>query len=418
MHTLKFAIPAREEATQSISTVAPRQPSVALLTGGFDRPYVFGLSMALLEQRVCFDVIGSDELDRPEMHGSPQLNFLNLRGAKEEVRLVSKMTRVLAYYSRLIRYAATAKPKIFHILWNNKFEFIDRTLLMILYRLLGKKIAFTAHNINAGKRDGNDSVLNRLSLKMQYRIAHHVFVHTKMMKQELIEEFGVKPQAVSVIPFGINTSVPDTHLTSLEAKRRLGLRPEEKAVLFFGAIGPYKGLEYLIDAFRQLAPRHRDYQLIIAGQFKNSAESYRSEIEQACEFTDVREQIVRHTYYIPDSETEVYFKAADVLVLPYTHIFQSGVLFLGYRFGLPVIATDVGSFREEIVTGETGFLCRPCDSDDLAKRIEQYFSSDLFKEMPSRRRTIRDYGSRTHSWQTIGEITRCVYADLLERPTF
>jgi glycosyltransferase involved in cell wall biosynthesis len=52
---------------------------------------------------------------------------------------------------------------------------------------------------------------------------------------------------------------------------------------------------------------------------------------------------------------EVYLKAADVMVLPYNEIFQSGVLFLGYSFGLPVIATDVGSFREEIVEGERGF---------------------------------------------------------------
>jgi glycosyltransferase involved in cell wall biosynthesis len=388
---------------------------VALLTGGFDRPYVFGLSMALLDQGVCFDVIGSADLDRPEMHGSPQLSFLNLRGAKDEAGWMSKVMRVLAYYLRLIRYAATAKPRIFHILWNNKFEVIDRTLLMVLYRLLGKKIAFTAHNVNAGKRDGNDSLLNRLTLKMQYQLAHHIFVHTNMMKQELIEEFGVESRAVSVIPFGINNSVPDTDLTPLEAKRRLGLRPEEKTVLFFGAIGPYKGLECLLDAFGQLAPGHRDYRLIIAGQFKNGVESYRSEIQRACDRPGLREQILRHTYYIPDSETEVYFKAADVLVLPYTHIFQSGVLFLGYRFGLPVIATDVGSFREEIVTGETGFLCRPGDPDDLAKRIEQYFASDLFRDLPSRRKEIRDYGSATHSWQTVGEITRCVYADLLER---
>ena len=53
------------------------------------------------------------------------------------------------YYAKLIRYAATAEPRIFHILWNNKFEYFDRTLLMLYYRLLGKKIVLTAHNVNA-----------------------------------------------------------------------------------------------------------------------------------------------------------------------------------------------------------------------------------------------------------------------------
>ena len=51
--------------------------------------------------------------------------------------------------------------------------------------------------------------------------------------------------------------------------------------------------------------------------------------------------MIQRIEYIPDEETEVYFKAADVLILPYVHVFQSGVLFLGYSFGLPAIAADV-----------------------------------------------------------------------------
>jgi glycosyltransferase involved in cell wall biosynthesis len=69
---------------------------------------------------------------------------------------------------------------------------------------------------------------------------------------------------------------------------------------------------------------------------------------------------------IPDEHTELYFKAADALILPCSHIFQSGVLVLGYDSGLPEIAADVGSLREEIVEGRTGYLFRPKDSADLA----------------------------------------------------
>ena len=75
---------------------------------------------------------------------------------------------------------------------------------------------------------------------------------------------------------------------------------------------------------------------------------------------------------------ELYIKAAGVLVLPYVHIFQSGVPFLAYSFGLPVIATDVGTLRQDIVEGRTGFVCRPQDSSDLARTIDKYFESELF----------------------------------------
>jgi glycosyltransferase involved in cell wall biosynthesis len=111
----------------------------------------------------------------------------------------------------------------------------------------------------------------------------------------------------------------------------------------------------------------------------------------------------------------MYFKAADVLVLPYTHVFQSGVMFLGYSFGLPVIATDVGSLRDDIIEGRTGFLCGPSDPVDLANKIESYFESDLFKNLAGRRQEIQDYAKERHSWDVVGEKTRDVYAALARR---
>jgi glycosyltransferase involved in cell wall biosynthesis len=109
----------------------------------------------------------------------------------------------------------------------------------------------------------------------------------------------------------------------------------------------------------------------------------------------------------------LYFKAADVCVLPYTVVFQSGVLFLSYSFGLPVIATEVGSFEDDIVEGRNGFVCRACDAEHLAKTIEKYFDSDLFKNLDRRRGAIRKYANSRNSWNTVGTLTRDVYARLV-----
>ena len=116
--------------------------------------------------------------------------------------------------------------------------------------------------------------------------------------------------------------------------------------------------------------------------------------------------------FIPDEETEVYFKAADVLVLPYRHIYQSGVLFLAYGFGLPVLASDVGSLRDDIVEGKTGFLFRSEDAVDLAKKIMDYFQSELFANLSTHRQDIRDYVKRQHSWDIAGMETVRLYSDL------
>ena len=164
---------------------SPSEIEVGLLTGGFDKPYAFGIAMELLSKNVRLDFIGSDAIDSPELHINPRLNFLNLRGSlPARPTLIHKVSRVLTYYARLIRYATISKPRIFHLLWNNKFEFFDRTLLTLYYKALGKKLVFTAHNVNAGTRDAKDTFLNRFGLRTQYRLVDHIFVHTELMKQE------------------------------------------------------------------------------------------------------------------------------------------------------------------------------------------------------------------------------------------
>ncbi|MBV8376064.1 MAG: glycosyltransferase family 4 protein, partial [Verrucomicrobia bacterium] len=304
-------------------------------------------------------------------------------------------------------------PPIFHILWNNKFELIDRILLMLYYRLLGKKIAFTAHNVNAAQRDSRDNLLNRLSLRFQYRMADHIFVHTERMKAALRTDFGVPSAKVSVIPFGINNVFARTRISSTAAKEHFGLGPGEKTVLFFGQIAPYKGLEYLVTAMVELKKLRADLRLIIAGKPKAGNGPYWDQIQQEIRQSDLRAQVIEKIEFVPDNQVELYFKAADVVVVPYTHIFQSGVPFLAYSFGLPVIATDVGSLREDIMEGKTGLICQARDPADLAKSIQNYFASDLYRQLGARRQEIQDFANQKYSWTKVGEITRAVYASLL-----
>jgi len=394
--------------------LATTKSQVALLTGGGDRPYALGLAKALVATGVRLDFIASDDLDSRELRQSPRLTFLNFRGSQaEDASLARKVWRVLIYYARLVRYASGPGPKVFHILWNNRFEFFDRTLLMLHYKLLGKRVALTAHNINVGKRDANDSPFNRLTLRIQYRLADHIFVHTEAMRRELLENFAVREEAITVIRLGINDTVPDTNLSPREAKRQLGLGDEERTILFFGRIGPYKGVEFLLDAFQRIAAHHPEYRLIIVGRAQPGGKKYVDTLLQTIRRDDTRARVIQRIEFIRDEETELYFKAADVLVLPYREASQSGVLILGYSFGLPVIATDVGSFREDIVEGRTGFLCKPCDPVDMAQTIETYFGSDLFKALDRRRLEIREYARERYSWSLVSQATRRVYEELL-----
>jgi len=391
--------------------------SVALLTGGGDKPYALGMATALTSEGISVDFIGSDDLNAPEVVNNPRVNFLNLRGdQRSEASSMAKAYRVSKYYLRLFTYAATAEPKVFHLLWNNKFALFDRTLLMLYYKLLRKRLVFTAHNVNAGKRDQNDSWLNRISLKIQYTLSDHIFVHTDAMKREMISDFHIPECKVSVIPFGINNTVPNTSLSSVEAKRQLGIVKSDRSLLFFGNIASYKGLEYLIAAFGELLKKNRDYRLLIVGKPKGS-EAYWNRVQRSIASSRIGDRLVEKIEYVPDEETELYFKAADVLILPYTRVFQSGVLFLGYSFGLPAIAANTGPLKDEIIEGKTGFVFELRDSYDLASKIEKYFESELFRDLETRRAQIRNHANERYSWSKVASITTRVYLELLPSAT-
>src|SRR5712692_7705946 len=119
---LSDALSSHSPATPSSAVCRPTL-EVALLTGGGDKPYALGLAAALTSEGILLDFIGSDDLSVPELLSNCRVNFLNLRGdQRREASSLRKAWRVLRYYVRLIGYAAKARPKLFHILWNNKFQ--------------------------------------------------------------------------------------------------------------------------------------------------------------------------------------------------------------------------------------------------------------------------------------------------------
>jgi D-inositol-3-phosphate glycosyltransferase len=387
---------------------------VALLVGrGGDDYYELCLLSGLLSCGQRVDYLAGDSVKNAPVLRGDHVTFHNLRGSADpDVPIREKILRVLKYYGRLLRYAAATDAKVFHILWLNRFIYLDRTLLILYYKALGKRLVFTSHNVNAGSRDGTDSLLNRLTLRFMYRRLDHIIVHTERMKQQLLEEFGVREGNVTALPCGINDMVSATDVTRAEARSRLGLGENERVALFFGVITPYKGLETLLQAMAEHPLGRGTMKVIIAGKVDRGFEDYGHELREMIEERNLRDRIVDRIGFVPDRDVEIYFKAADVLVLPYKFIYQSGVLFLALRFGLPVIASDVGSLRDYVKEDRTGFVFRPGDADDLAHTIERYFESPLFLDLERTRAEIIRYAEREYSWDAIGRKTAAIYGAL------
>jgi glycosyltransferase involved in cell wall biosynthesis len=389
---------------------------VALLTGGKDAHYVRGLVRHLAARGVQIALVGGDDFSETSDVENREVTCHNLiGGAKPNTGILAKAWRVLNYYVRLLTFVARTDARLFHILWFRKFPLAERILLTAYLRLLGKKLAFTAHNVDDQARDGRRrTLLNRLSLAFLYRSVDHIFVHTRQMKQELVKEFAVSEQKVTVVPFGINDVIPPARVSRTAARQRFGLTSHAKVLLFFGNIAPYKGVEDLLIALASLVREDGSFTLILAGRVKDrTCETYWAELRSLIQTLRLSKHVRQEIGFIPDGDVGLLFRASDVSVLPYRRVYQSGVLALSYAQGVPVIAADVGAMRENIWEGETGLLFRPGDAIDLAAKVRTHFASQSATDLETRQRGISAYAAARFSWKINAERTFGVYQTLL-----
>ena len=122
----------------------------------------------------------------------------------------------------------------------------------------------------------------------------------------------------------------------------LGLPPdlatvEGPVVLCFGLLKPYKGIDVLLEAFRGI----EGSELWIVGLPRMPL----GPLEALAERCVARVRFVPK--FITDPEIPAYFRRADLVVLPYREIEQSGVLYTALAFGKPIVASDVGGFSRD-----------------------------------------------------------------------
>jgi len=136
-------------------------------------------------------------------------------------------------------------------------------------------------------------------------------------------------------------------------------------ILLFGSLQRYKGLDILLDA---IEATRMSFELVVAGRCIDP--SLRAELTARIAAHPKSGVIDWQEGYVEEQDVPALFIEADMLVLPYRRIDQSGVLFQAYRFGLPVVATKVGSF-EDYVGPERGEICEPDDAASLRTAMER-----------------------------------------------
>lgn len=208
-----------------------------------------------------------------------------------------------------------------------------------------------------------------------------VHVHSRRFIPIMIRQ-GVSENVLRVIPHGSFAHLFTRHLRTGTVR--------ERAILFFGRLAPYKGLDLLLEALPEVRPPAK---LIIAGPGRISKRAKRmlSQLNHMCEV---------HNRFLDEAEVAELFQRASVCVMPYRQATQSSLPLIAAGFGVPVVATAVGALVEDVeVTG--GIVVDPHDRHALAAGIRAAF-------------TIRPTHPRGRSFVVLAEEFRRVYREAVQ----
>jgi D-inositol-3-phosphate glycosyltransferase len=238
---------------------------------------------------------------------------------------------------------------------------------VLLARALGLRVVITAHDVEAFK----EGMSTPLFVRWVYRAAHRVIAHSQVAKRELVQELHVAENKIDVICHGNYLASVPTGITKEMARAHFGLAPEQRVLVFFGQIKDVKGLDVLLEGFALARARDPRLHLLIGGRvWKTDFSKYQDLINQH----GMAPFCTLHIRYIPDDEVAYFYRCADLVVLPYLRIYQSGVVLLAMSYGSPVLVSDIDGMLEAVDDEQTGFVFRSRDPQHLAQRLGEIFA--------------------------------------------
>ena len=273
---------------------------------------------------------------------------------------------------------------------------------LIILRLIGVKIIWTAHNF---KNHENDQLqIDRLCTTIVIKLAHGIIVHCEAAKHELAKEFNLQDlQKIFVVPHGNYIDCYQNQIDQSAARQSLNLPASSLVLLFLGHIRAYKGVIELIATFKQLPPA--DLHLVIAGKADQESTELIAQAVQGCE------QINFLPGFVPDEQLQVYMNAADVVVFPYRDILTSGGVVLAMSFSRACIAPRRGCIGE-VLDSTGGFLYDPDQAEGLSQAIDGAIQSrSKLLQMGEHNRQIAEQWN----WDRIAQMTLNVYEKCLSR---
>lgn len=359
--------------------------------------YLYSLAQALTEGGSSVELITSESWFLDEYPAAFPIRRLYRGCSSSRSKLIKGCYYLLSSW-RVARYILRSDARIVHM-QITELPPLDLLLLVIL-RLAGRRVVFTPHDVVHGKR----FPFKALFCRWLYMSAHVVVVHREENRTTMIRDFKIAADKIKVVPHGGYQYFVDGTVTRETARRSLDIRPEARLVLFFGDIRPGKGLVLLLDAFVALKESCPDVHLLIAGRTSHGLSD--AWLHGQIATRQLESTVTARLGFVENADVTNHYMSADLVVLPYTTISESGVLRYAQTCARPVLCSDLPEFKESLVAGQTALLFRSGDSADLAAQMAAFFKGSDGEALGRRG---RDLLGVDFEWSTIARQTLALY---------
>lgn len=265
---------------------------------------------------------------------------------------VSKNDRVKPhFYKALFRQISTFSPTLLHVHENSEIETV--AVCLKFHKL---PLILTTHDVQLHiGEDSKISLRRKIFRKMLRFLADKIHVHSIYLKDKLKQlDKGLFAKCVTI---------PHGTLSLFKYWESELISREPYTCLFFGRMEKYRGLDNLIIIGEILKRELPKIKIIVAGRGSELA-AYKEKMLSIGVFEV-------HDYFIPDNKIHEFFNRATLLLLPYHEASQSGIIHMGLAFGVPIVATAVGSIPETLINGTHGCLVKKDDNMEFAQAVKR-----------------------------------------------
>ncbi|QIK76990.1 glycosyltransferase [Nocardioides piscis] len=207
------------------------------------------------------------------------------------------------------------------------------------FRTAGGRLVWTLHNVlpHEARHVWAETKLAQLLADR----ADAIHALSEITARQASEVLRLDPRRVVVIEHSSYVGCYPDWISREAARSHLGLSASDKVLVALGGIRPYKGLGRLLDVFHELAEEDPSLHLLVAGKPAQTQET--AGLERRCELSS---RVISEFSHVPDDQLQVWFGAADLAVLPYSRILNSGVFWLAQTFGLPIVGPRTGALLD------------------------------------------------------------------------